>query len=173
MCNLLCFDHDLFANRGKDHTHLHPIPLSCILELLIIFALRWEVPIMRPGPNWGHLALKMEFLFKCEQILFYKPCKYKCKKYLIFSRMFQRYNYQHKCAIICHFRRCHDFKIAKPCYEIVQNNVFYGSVVWEILVPDGLIWHASRTWDVGDLCQMRPSGTWINVIYIHSVYKHY
>ena len=31
-----------------------------------ILALRWEVPTMRPGPNWGHLALEIDFIFKCE-----------------------------------------------------------------------------------------------------------
>ena len=34
-----------------------------------ILALQWEVPIMRPGPNWGYLALKIDFLFKCEILI--------------------------------------------------------------------------------------------------------
>ena len=49
---------------------LHPVTARLsdhgIAYILIFLALRWKVPIMRPGPNWGHLALKIDFLFKCE-----------------------------------------------------------------------------------------------------------
>ena len=54
-------------------------------------------------------------LFLNVKIWFYKSFKYKRNKYLSFSSKFQRYNHQNKWAIICHFRRCRDSKIAESC----------------------------------------------------------
>ena len=40
-----------------------------LLPIYLFLALRWEVPIMRPGPNWGHLALKIYIIYTIPQTI--------------------------------------------------------------------------------------------------------